>query len=213
MGTIKQGILGGFSGKVGNVIGGNWKGIDYMRIKPASVSNPQSNGQVDQRTRFNIALKYLQPLSQFLKIGFKSYAVKMTAFNSAMSYNLNNAMEGDYPDVFINHEKVLVARGTLTPALNAVATSTVAGQVVFTWVDNSGEGNALATDKAMLVVCSPETGEAVYSVDAANRSVATATITVPSSFSGLEVNCFLAFSTADQSVVSNSKYAGSIEVA
>ena len=27
MGTIKQGILGGFSGKVGYVIGSSWKGI------------------------------------------------------------------------------------------------------------------------------------------------------------------------------------------
>jgi hypothetical protein len=31
MGTIKQGILGGFSGKVGTVIGASWKGINYMR--------------------------------------------------------------------------------------------------------------------------------------------------------------------------------------
>jgi hypothetical protein len=30
MGTIKQGILGGFSGKVGTVVGGTWKGIHYM---------------------------------------------------------------------------------------------------------------------------------------------------------------------------------------
>ena len=31
MGTIKQGILGGFSGKVGTVVGSSWKGISYMR--------------------------------------------------------------------------------------------------------------------------------------------------------------------------------------
>jgi hypothetical protein len=31
MGTIKQGILGGFSSKVGTVISGSWKGISYMR--------------------------------------------------------------------------------------------------------------------------------------------------------------------------------------
>ena len=31
MGKIAQGILGGLSGKVGNVIGGSWKGIDYKR--------------------------------------------------------------------------------------------------------------------------------------------------------------------------------------
>ena len=40
MGTIKQGILGGFSGKVGTVIGGSWKGISYMRSQAQSVKNP-----------------------------------------------------------------------------------------------------------------------------------------------------------------------------
>ena len=38
MGTIKKGILGGFSGKVGTVIGAAWKGIDYMRSVSTSVS-------------------------------------------------------------------------------------------------------------------------------------------------------------------------------
>lgn len=37
MGTIKQGILGGFSGKVGNIVGASWRGIDYIRSMPASV--------------------------------------------------------------------------------------------------------------------------------------------------------------------------------
>jgi hypothetical protein len=40
MGKINQGILGGFSGKVGNVVGGSWKGIEYMRVIPASIANP-----------------------------------------------------------------------------------------------------------------------------------------------------------------------------
>ena len=34
MGKIGKGILGGISGKVANVVGGNWKGIDYLRSKP-----------------------------------------------------------------------------------------------------------------------------------------------------------------------------------
>ena len=62
MGKIKQGILGGFRGKVGNVIGGNWKGIDYMRVKPASVANPKTVGQVGQRNKFSAVLHFLQPM-------------------------------------------------------------------------------------------------------------------------------------------------------
>ena len=58
MGKINQGILGGVSGQVGNVIGGTWKGIDYLRIKPSSVANPKcikkTKPQGNQRTYKNI---------------------------------------------------------------------------------------------------------------------------------------------------------------
>jgi hypothetical protein len=50
MGTIKKGVLGGFSGKVGSVVGASWKGIDYIRSLPASVKNPRTEGQVDRKS-------------------------------------------------------------------------------------------------------------------------------------------------------------------
>ena len=52
MGTIKKGILGSFSGKVGNIVGASWKGIAYIRSLPASVRNPRTVKQVTQRSKF-----------------------------------------------------------------------------------------------------------------------------------------------------------------
>ncbi|MDD3723512.1 MAG: DUF6266 family protein, partial [Lutibacter sp.] len=52
MGTIKKGILGGFSGKVGSVVGSTWNGISYMRSLPASVKNPRTEKQMSQRSKF-----------------------------------------------------------------------------------------------------------------------------------------------------------------
>ncbi len=52
MGKIKQGILGGFRGTVGTVVGSSWNGIAYMKGKPQSVKNPRSDAQVQQRTFF-----------------------------------------------------------------------------------------------------------------------------------------------------------------
>lgn len=98
MGTIKQGILGGFSGKVGSVIGGSWKGISYMRSQAQSVKNPQTTGQVNQRTKFAIALAFLKPITEAIRVGFKLYAQKQTAFNAAMSYTLANAISGTSSD-------------------------------------------------------------------------------------------------------------------
>ena len=52
MGKIKQGILGGFKGKVGTVIGASWNGIAYMRGLAQSVKNPQTEAQLKQRAFF-----------------------------------------------------------------------------------------------------------------------------------------------------------------
>jgi hypothetical protein len=210
MGKISQGILGGFSGKVGNIIGGNWKGIDYMRVKAASVKNPQTDGQVGQRSKFTTVLQLLQPLTGFIKIGFQNYAVKMTEFNSAMSYILQNAVSGEYPDIVIDYDKVLVSRGSLAAALNPTATSPAAGKVQFNWADNSTEGNASPTDKAMLLVYNPTLGEATFVVDGAVRTAGTQTLTIPNGYSGDTVHAFI---NAEGTEVSNSRHIGTIVVA
>lgn len=213
MGKINQGILGGFSGKVGNVIGGNWKGIDYMRVKPASVHNPRTEGQMDQRTRFAQVLQFLQPMKDFIKVGYKNYAIKMTQFNSAMSYILKNAVTGSFPNYTIDYANALISRGSLAGALNGSATSSTAGAVEFTWYDNSSEGNAQATDKALILAYNKTKGEAIFVTDGALRTAGTQTLTVPDDFSGDAVECFIAFISADGLSVSNSKYVGSITVA
>ena len=52
MGKIKQGILGGFKGKVGTVIGASWNGIAYMKGLPQSQKDPKTAAQMRQRTFF-----------------------------------------------------------------------------------------------------------------------------------------------------------------
>jgi len=52
MGKIKQGILGGFKGKVGTVIGASWNGIAYMKGLPQSQKDPKTAAQMAQRNYF-----------------------------------------------------------------------------------------------------------------------------------------------------------------
>lgn len=213
MGKINQGILGGVSGQVGNVIGGTWKGIDYLRIKPSSVANPRTEGQVDQRSKFSTVLRFLQPMTDFLRVGFKLYANQMTQFNAAMSYNLNNAVTGVYPNFMIDYGSALVTRGNLTGAANGAATSPSAGSVEVTWTDNSGSGSAQTTDKALIVLLNTTRGEAVFTTAGPLRSDASATIPVPSEYSGEDVEVFLGFVSDAGTKVANSVYLGSVTVA
>ena len=118
MGTIKQGILGGFSGKVGTVVGSSWKGISYMRGQAQNVKNPRTAKQVAQRDKFSLALSFIRPIQSFIQIGFKTYAHRQSAFNAAMSYTLKNVIKGTYPSFTIDYTQAMVSRGSLAKPLN-----------------------------------------------------------------------------------------------
>lgn len=209
MGKIAQGILGGLSGKVGNIVGGSWKGIDYIRIKPSSVANPRTEGQVNQRNKFTITLEYLQATKDFIKIGYKSFATKKTEFNAAMSYVLNNAVGGIAPNFTIDYSLALLSRGPLSGVLNGTTDLTTAGQVSFDWDDNSAEGNANVTDKAMVLVYNPSKKESISILDGADRTVGSQVVTIPNTYAGDTLELFMAFVSADGTQVSNSVYLGS----
>ena len=98
MGIIKQGILGGLSGKVGNVVGASWKGINYLRAMPTHVANPNTVRQQTYRMKINLVVGFLKSCITLVRIGFSGYAVKMSAFNAATSLNLAKAITGEFPE-------------------------------------------------------------------------------------------------------------------
>jgi len=73
MGSIRKGILGGFAGKVGTVVGGSWKGVSYMRSLPRKFRNNPSLLQMEQRTKFALTVNYLKPMNALLRSGWKLY--------------------------------------------------------------------------------------------------------------------------------------------
>ena len=206
MGTIKNGILGGFSGKVGTVIGGTWKGIDYMRSRAASVSNPRTAGQLAQRAKLSAIVKFLHPLTSFLRIGFKNLAIKMSGFNAAVAANLKSAITGTYPAFDIDFTKVMLSQGNFPGALNPLAVAGIAGAVNFTWDDNTWESDATVDDLAVLIVYNPAKEAAISVKGLITRGVGAQTITLPNSYIGDEVQCYIAFTNANGSVISNSQY-------
>jgi hypothetical protein len=213
MAKLKESPIGVLIGKLGQVVGAKWKGIAVLRIKSASVANPQTDKQKEQRMKFKMTMRFLQPMTQRLRIGWKNWAVGQTAFNAAMSYNVLNAIQGAYPNFTVDYPNALVSKGNLPPALNQAAASTVAGTVLFTWTDNSDEVGAATTDTSLLVVYNPVKNQAVFFAGLAERIAGTQAVTVPHSFSGDLVHCYMGLQTVDGFDLSTSKYAGAITVA
>src|SRR5687768_8655950 len=110
MGKISKGILGGFSGTVGTVIGSRWKNIEYMRSRPGRKTSPPSIKQEIQRAKFALVTKFLNSMSGLFNISFHDSSGQMTGLNNALSYILKNAVSGIYPDLRINYDQVLVAK-------------------------------------------------------------------------------------------------------
>lgn len=211
MGTIKQGILGGFSGKVGNIVGASWRGIDYIRSMPASVHNPRTEAQVSQRNRFSLVGKMLKTIVPIIRIGFAgSVGTGKSAFSVAMSYNVKNAVIGLFPDFEINFDAVKISSGDLYGAANAEASS-AAGSISFVW-DTDLLNNAAATDKVILLAFNAVTGEASYDVDAATRADGSCSLAVPPTWDGEMVDTYLALYSAAGKLVSNSVYTGRVTV-
>lgn len=113
MAKIKQGILGGFSGKVANVVGTSWKGRAVMKSQPLSVANPRTTAQVEQRNKFSyiaelassILTQFVQPVENPISGDISGYNLfckdNKNAFNSVgqLSAANLNAGGGQLPNV------------------------------------------------------------------------------------------------------------------
>ena len=212
MGTIKQGILGGFSGKVGTVIGASWKGIDTMRGIAQHVKNPRTRDQLVQRAKFSLVLPVMQSMNNFLRVGYKNQANKQTEFNAAFSYNIQNAVSGNYPDFNISFADLMVSRGNLPKAANPTATPSE-GAITFAWEDNSDEQGASETDVVMVLCYDKDTNETFCMTTNTGRrheDPPNLLINIPARNAGHKMECYMAFISDDGKRTSDSVFVGEV---
>lgn len=215
MGTYKNGALGSFKGKVGNIVGSYWRGIPYMRSVPEHVSDPNTPAQQIQRARFGLMMGFLKKIKPVLKAGFETESNQRTAFNSAASFNLKNAVTGDTPEnLQIDFAALTVTRGPLTPVDSASFVSENAGEVVINWQSDTTFGSASADDEAIILLYNTTKDRALYIVEEGpKRSEGTYTLTLPAVYEGDNLEGYLSFVRPDASEASDSTYLGSLTVA
>ena len=208
MGKIRKGILGGFSGKVGTVIGSQWKGMEYMR----SVSGPRKGKftqlQIEQQAKFGVAVKSIQPLQPAIAIGYRTSSGQITPVNSAVSDLLQNALVGEYPNYSVDYELLHIAKGVLL-APSGCTVAEQDGEAVVTWKNPKRYARGSADDLAILVSmgenCIPG-----FNLLETNRGSGTASVELPIGEPGTTVYIYLAFASSKTQDVSNSVLAGTL---
>jgi hypothetical protein len=211
MGRInKKGAIGSLSGTVNDVVLSEWNDIPVVRSRAKQSNKPATSGQQEQQAKMAKAVEFAVAVKKVLAVGFQDYAVKQSAYNAGVSYLLNNAINGESPNISINYKRVLISRGQLHMEADAAAKAE-AGLVIFTWAYQANEEIG-ANDKAILVVYCEALGKCLFTLKGAERNTGTASIAV-ARFKGHEVHTWLAFISPDGANTSPSTYTGVVTIA
>lgn len=210
MGTISKGILGGFSGKVGTVVGANWRGMDIIRSLPKKSSRIPTEEQLSQRLKFALVASFLAPLQPILSAFFGQAQNERSRRNLATSYHLKEAITGTFPNFTMDFTKVIVTKGDLLGPQNLVATPAAGAQVAFAWEDNSGQGNSVTTDGLLIVVYNPERSLYETRQMAATRTALSYNLDLPDSWATETVHVWVSMTSADGKKAANSFYVGAV---
>lgn len=212
MGTYNKGILGAFSGKVGPVVGATWRGKEVMRSLPKKSNRLATTFQQQQRSKFTMTTEFLGGVQPVIKRYFGSDSGLKTRRNQAMSYLMKEAIVFNDPNYEWDYTKILISKGDLLGINNGAVTAGTVQNLDFSWIDNSGQGEALATDKLVVVVYEPTSKATVYSLNAGSRSSGNATLALPNFLSGLEVQVWATFVSSDDKLYATSLYLGAVTV-
>lgn len=225
MGTInRDGVL---CGRIGPVVAASWNGINYLRSLPRHYKDKKSKKQICQRNKFTMVFRLLQRMKEYLRVGFKPMAYHQSAFNAAMSHNLQNVIINRKGQSEIDYSRLCLSIGTLPNAFS-MKVERAFGQILISWTDNSNIGVAQKNDIARPLVYNIDkqqvlfTSESIRSIEPLDafspsefsmvieRRVGGLAVVLPDSWAGDRLAVYMSFTSADGNNVSISSYLGTI---
>jgi len=204
MAKLVGGPLGSYRGKAGGTIGSSWKGISVIKSMPLSVANPKTAAQTAQRLKFAACIAVARLLlSDLITTFWNPFAKKMSGINAFVKQNIDCFVTG----LFSVPEDFSAARGILMGVTGLTVEATEADHTIqCEWTDNSGVGDALATDLARLVVWHQEQNVWKVFLPAKDREDALFQVEDTVFSDGDNLHCYFFFARPDVSRISDSYY-------
>lgn len=206
MAVIKRGVLGGFSGKVANVVGSSWKGISVMRSLPLSVANPRTNAQIKVRNKFSrVAYFGSALLSTIVKPLWDRFAQEMSGYNAFVRANYRS---WDGVSEFGDSDQFIMSQGKLgqTPIETAAIIGGGTG-VNIAWNSVPQGSYQQDTDDAYVVVFDGNPNLVFSGKLSAKRMEGEAQIDIPVEYQGdTTYYVHLAFAREDGTIVGDTSY-------
>jgi len=184
MATFLKGIHGAYSGKVGNIVGSNWRSVDYVRSVARPTNKPASIKQLAQREKFALSTAFLGPLKELLNLGYSDVQQgKSTGYNQALRDVLKFAISGMYPDFEIDYSKVRISRGALANLFVPQWTESAPQEITLTWMKSTSDLMGYNDDSVILLIYNKDK-KYFNLMESATRDDETLTLTFPSVYAG-----------------------------
>ncbi len=212
MGTYNKGIIGAFSGKVGPVVGASWRGKEILRSLPKKSNRIATPEQALHRMKFTAVISFLNPIHPIISRYYGNNQGEKSRINRAMSYHMKEVVQYADPEYTFAYNKVQVSKGYLPGIEGGTVASSIANTLTFSWNDNSGQGEAQATDALVVAVYEPSSKQWVYSLSVANRNTTTGSLVLPPTFNGTTVEVWVLFASVDEKKYATSTYLGNVLV-
>ena len=169
---------------------------------------------VSERTIFHEKIKLCNDFTRafqgtgFFNKTFPSYGERGTGYKRAISTIMDQAITGSYPHIRISYQHVLVSKGLLAGAVKAAAADNEEHNILFNWSDNTGTGQAKATDRVILVAYFPALKQVIYSMDAIRKDCRAHLET--NTMEGHNAETWIGFISDDEKDAADSRYTGTI---
>lgn len=212
MARLSQGILGGISGKIGNLVGSSWKGIAVIKTKALSVANPRTAGQIAQRDAMSSIVAFATVvLATIIKPLNDRFAQGMSGFNLFVSRNIA-FFDGTG---LVNWASLTISKGKMVAVMpSGLVADKSLGTAVVSYPTTLPDNYSQATDKVYLLVYNDTQGTLSANGGGAVRSAGSISAALPQdSQIGDTIWVYIAFLRSDGSVASDTGYATGAVVA
>ena len=184
-----SGINGGFNGKVGTVVGYQWRGEWVMRALPHDFHDAKTERQLGQRGRFKASVGFAARLRDILVLGLKQSATKAhkTEYNYFQMIN-NDCLAWDGESLAVDYPNLRVSEGPVAPVA-FTRVERMENELVVEFEKNPEHRNCNSNDKVYVAVVNAVRCEAVLSLPMYRRMRSVA-VQLPSHWEGEEVHLY-----------------------
>lgn len=199
MAFSQEGILGKFTGRLGNLVIYQMNGKIVMRTRPSKQRGPAQGRQKETQDVFARVMGILQGFKSYVKKGFNDLAGGKYVFHKALSENLKRFNASSEPDGL---RWLLLSMGTRAGAQN-LALQMNDGLALVAWGDPEPGKPFDAKDRVWLLALNTSTLEWTENTRAGQRSDGKAEVKLPPVEEGEELLVFISFFDLEGAIAKN----------